>query len=53
MNSWDLILALAVLAAFIFAVIHCIRIRKRGGSCCGDCGHCTMSCAAKKEETDQ
>lgn len=49
MNIWDVILSLAVLLAVILAAVHCVRARKRGGSCCGDCAHCASSCTERRK----
>ncbi|HIU32657.1 MAG TPA: FeoB-associated Cys-rich membrane protein [Candidatus Caccousia avistercoris] len=47
-NAATVIIALVILAVFLWIVIHGIRKRKRGGGCscggnCGACGGCSCS----------
>ena len=49
MNKWDVILGLAILVIVILAIVHSVRVRKRGGCSCGF-GGCTqrdISCTKK------
>ena len=49
MNLWDIVIALAVLAAVLMAVRKCVRDRRSGKSClsCGEnCAACGHACAA-------
>lgn len=41
MNGADIILMIMVTAAFIRAVVKCIRSKKQGTGCCGSCGNCS------------
>ena len=52
MNVYDVLLALAVLAALALAVRACVGMKRRTGSCCGCCASCP-GCAARggKERT--
>ena len=50
MNAIDIILIILIAAALIFAVLHIIKSRKHGRSCCGDCCRCpktTGNCGKK------
>ncbi len=49
MNLWDIVIALAVLAAVLMAVRKCVRDRRSGKSCLscgGNCAACGHACAA-------
>ena len=51
MNKWDVILGFVLLVIVILAIVHSVRVRKRGGCSCG-CGGCTqrdISCTEKKK----
>ena len=39
MNLIDIVLIAVIAAAFILAVVSCIRQKKKG-SCCGNCSDC-------------
>ncbi len=48
MNIWDILILILVFAAVACAVIHIVRVVKRGGNLCGgDCLNCTASCAGR------
>ena len=40
MNAVDIILTVVIATAFIGAVVSCIRRKKSGKGCCGDCSQC-------------
>ena len=44
MNLWDVLLSAAVIAVLALAVVICVRRKKRGNSCCGDCAGCRSRC---------
>ena len=44
MNLWDVLLTTLIIAALALAVAFCIRNKKRGNNCCGDCAGCRSRC---------
>ena len=44
MNLWDVLLTAVIIAALALAVALCVRKKKRGNSCCGNCADCRSSC---------
>ncbi len=40
MNVWDIILTVLISFIFVMAAVKCVRDRKNGKGCCGDCSKC-------------
>ena len=49
MNLTDIILIIVIAAAVVLAVIHCLRSRKRGNTCCNNCSSCTYNCKNERK----
>lgn len=50
MNGWDILILAVILALIGLAVFLKIRKKKKGSSCCGDCGCCGGSCTDTKKD---
>lgn len=51
MNTADIILTVLIAAAFIAAVVRCIK-NHRSGKCCGECHSCT-GCPHRNQPTSK
>ena len=49
MNTADIVILLAVIAASTGAVLSIRRNRKAGKGCCGDCTACHVTCNKKAD----
>jgi len=49
MNTIDFILLAVIAAAFITAVVFCIRRKKQGMGCCGGCENCSAACRRNEQ----